>query len=198
MEPRQVLDFLHRIEPLKTNTRHCYTAGGTHETVAAHTWRLATMAMLLRETFPDLDMNRVIDMCLAHDFGEAITGDIPTFVKTAANQTTEATAVNSLLAGLPAPTHARVLSLFDEMEEQATPEARLWRALDKLEAVIQHNESDIETWIPLEYELNQTYAAEEAACHPFLQALREQMRLDTLEKIRQAQSDKEATHEQLS
>ena len=45
------------------------------------------MAMLMTgiPEYRDLDMNRVIRMCLIHDLGESFTGDIPTFEKTDAD-----------------------------------------------------------------------------------------------------------------
>ena len=52
-----------------------------------------------------------------------------------------------------------------------------------MEVVLQHNEAPLETWIPLEYALNRTYGAENADPFSFLKALREQMRLDTEEKL---------------
>ncbi len=186
MQPKELLQFLARIETLKTNGRHSVTAGGVTETVAAHSWRLAVMALLLSDEFAVLDMDKVIRMCLVHDFGEAITGDIPAFEKTEANETTEDQAIETLLSNLPERERDHLAALFQEMDQQVTQEARLVKALDKLEAVIQHNESDIATWIPLEYELNLTYGQEQAEGFPYLQALREQMRRDTLDKIRAA------------
>ncbi len=188
MRPRELIDFLSRIEALKTNGRHSVTAGGVTETVAAHSWRLAVMALLIADEFPQMDMDKVMRMCLIHDFGEAVTGDIPAFDKTAANERTEERAVEALLATLPQSQCQRLATLFAEMDAQQTDEARLYKAIDKLEAVIQHNESDIGTWIPLEYELNLTYGEEQAAQFPFLKALREQLRRDTEEKIRVEQT----------
>ena len=49
MEARALLDALHVAERLKDETRHCYTSGGRHESVAEHSWRIALMADLLRE-----------------------------------------------------------------------------------------------------------------------------------------------------
>ena len=189
MEPKEFLDFLGAVEPLKTNTRHCYTAGGTHETVAAHSWRLGVMALLLREEYPDLDMNRVVDMCLIHDFGEAVTGDIPSFDKTKQNEQAEEQALSQLRARLPEPQRNRLAALYREMDAQQTREARLYKALDKLEAVISHNESPLSTWIPLEYQMNLTYGQENAAEFPFLSRLREQMRQDTENKINMAKEN---------
>ena len=183
------MDFLGVLETLKTNARHCMTKGGAPETVAAHSWRLSVMAMLVSPEIGGIDRDRLIRMCLVHDFGEALTGDIPSFLKTDANERTEDDAVALLLSKLPEPQRGELKELFEEMQAQKTREARAYKALDKLEAVIQHNESDIQTWIPLEYTLNLDYGAENAAEFPFLQALRELMREDTQHKIQQAEEN---------
>ena len=186
MQQRELLDFLRRLECLKTNGRHSTTVGGVTETVAAHSWRLAVLSLLIAPEFPEVDGNKLIRMCLIHDFGEAITGDIPSFLKTKDHEETEGSAVKALLSTLPEPQHGELSELFAEMDAQETAEARLYKALDKLEAVIQHNESDICTWLPLEYELQQTYAQENAAEFPYLKELRALMLKDTLKKIEDA------------
>lgn len=188
METRQFLDFLGKIEKLKSNTRHCYTADGVHEVVAAHTWRIATMAMLLEKEFPKINMDKVIRMCLIHDWGEAITGDIPSFDKTEENEEVERQAVDNLIRMLPEDSYEELSALFAEMDALETKEARFYKALDKLEAVISHNESDISTWIPLEYELQMVAATEEIKGFPFLEELRERMKEDTKEKIRKSKA----------
>lgn len=183
MEPLQLLDFMKKIEKLKCNTRHSWTSDGTHETVAAHSWRLSVFAMLIKDEIPDVDVDKVIRMCLIHDFGEAVTGDIPSFEKTEEDERQEEKALGELLSELPENLKNEFSELLNEMGRLETKEAKLYKALDKLEAVIQHNESDISTWIPLEYELNQTYGTENAQEFPFLKKLREQLRLDTVNKI---------------
>ena len=75
-------------------------------------------------------------------------------------------------------------ALYAEMAERKTVEARLFKAIDGLEAVLQHNESDIASWLPLEYELNQTYAADKAAFSPYLMEVRALLKEDTLKKIK--------------
>ncbi len=190
MKQRELLDFLSALECLKTNGRHSVTCGGVTETVAAHSWRLCVMALLLLPEFPDIDGDKLIKMCLIHDFGEAITGDIPSFLKTDENESTEVDAVGSLVDTLPEPQRGMLHALFSEMDAMQTREARLYKVLDKMEAVIQHNESDISTWIPLEYELNLTYAVDNAAEFPYLKELRALMAEDTKQKIEKAKENK--------
>ena len=157
MEPNKLLDILHTAERLKDTLRHCDTSKGRRESVAEHSWRLALMAFFLRDEFPDTDMDRVIRMCLIHDLGECFTGDIPSFLKTDADTEKE----DSLL--------------------------ELYKALDKLEAVIQHNEAPIATWLPREYDLNLIYANENVAFSPYLTELRAAIRRDTEEKIQRGE-----------
>lgn len=189
MTPRELLDFLSAVEPLKSIPRHNTTRAGVPESVAAHSWRLALFALLLAPEFPTLDMARVLRMCVIHDIGEAVTGDIPSFLKTKAEENVEDHAVASLLSLLPAPQKDTLTALFSEMEGRETREARLYKALDRLEAVISHNESDISTWLPLEYDLQRTYAVSDAAEFPFLARLRAEMLSDTERKIGDAQKD---------
>ena len=74
MEVTLLLRQLHLFERLKDATRHCHTSGMRHESVAEHSWRLCLFAYFLKDEFPDLDMDRVIRMCLIHDLGECFTG----------------------------------------------------------------------------------------------------------------------------
>lgn len=183
MDIRSYLDFLKIAEQLKCNTRHSYTSSGRQESVAEHSWRLALMAYLVRDEFPQADIGRVILMCLFHDMGEAVTGDIPAFEKTDAHRTVEADAVEGLLNRLPAPYREELGGLFAEMEAQETIEARLYRALDKLEALIQHNEADISTWLSLEYDLQMTYGEQECSFDGYINRLRKAVREDSRRKI---------------
>lgn len=183
MEIRAFLDFLNIAEKLKCNTRHSYTSSGRHESVAEHSWRLALMAYLVKDEFPETDMDKVIRMCLFHDIGEAVTGDIPAFEKTSQDESAEETAVSQVLERLPAPYRGELEELFCEMEERQTPEAKLYKALDKLEALIQHNEADLSTWLPLEYDFQMTYGTEECGFSDYIRRLRDLVREDSRKKI---------------
>lgn len=184
MRPERLFEILAVAERLKCNTRHSWTSTGRRESVAEHSWRLALMALLVADEFPDVDCGRVVRMCLVHDLGEAFTGDIPAFEKRRQDETHEAALLARWVETLPEPLRAEWRSLYAEMEALATPEARLYKALDKLEAVIQHNEADIATWLPLEYDLQQTYGTSECAFSDFTRELRAAVLEDSLDKIR--------------
>ena len=145
------------------------------------------MASLLRHEFPDLDMDKVVNMCLIHDLGECFTGDIPTFVKTDADRAAEDALLDQWVKSLPDELSADIAALYDEMNAQETAEAKMYKALDKLEALIQHNESPLSTWSENEYELNKTYAFDTVSFSDWLTELRKAILEDTVAKIEKEQ-----------
>lgn len=183
MEPTTYLQMLHIAERLKDTTRHCDTSGGRKESVGEHSWRLTLMAFWLQDEFPELDIHKVMKMCLIHDLGECFTGDIPVFLKTEADTAKEDALLDSWVASLPDPIRTEMQTLYREMNALQTPEAKLYKALDGLEALIQHNEADISTWEPNEYDLQLTYALDRVQFSPYLTRLREQIRQDSIRKI---------------
>ena len=76
------------------------------------------------------------------------------------------------------------------MDERKTLESRIYKALDNLEALIQHNESDISTWIPLEYDLQMTYGNDKVQFSEYLRSLRDEIRNDSIAKIQEAENSK--------
>lgn len=183
MNPREFLEILHVAERLKDTPRHCTTSNRRRESVAEHSWRISLMAFLLKHEFSDADMDKVVEMCLIHDLGECFTGDIPTFIKTDQDRETEDSLLARWVASLPEEISQELAALYREMDAQETKEAKIYKALDKLEAVIQHNESPIDTWADHEYELNKTYAFDTVAFSDWLTDLRKEILNDTLEKI---------------
>ena len=183
MEPKMLLSILHQAEKLKCTTRHADTSTGRRESVADHSWRLSLMAMLVSDAFPRLDMDRVIRMCLIHDLGEAFTGDIPAFRKTAEDEREEERRLHDWIETLPQPYAGEMLALYGEMAALQTTEAKIYKAIDNMEAVIQHNESPLESWLPEEYPLNLTYGTDKAAFSAYLTALRAAVREVTERKI---------------
>ena len=183
MEPEKLIETLAVAERLKDATRHCYTSRGRRESVAEHSWRITLMAYFVSDEFPDADLLKIMKMCLIHDLGEAFTGDIPAFEKTDKDSEKEADVLGEWVKTLPEPFDKEMAELYQEMEAQQTLESRIYKALDKLEALIQHNESDIKTWIPLEYDLQMTYGDEQVKFSDYLTELRDQVREDSVRKI---------------
>lgn len=144
---------------------------------------MTLMAFFLKEEFPEADMDKVIKMCIIHDLGEAFTGDIPTFEKTQEHEKTEEELLDAWVNTLPESIRAEMTALYAEMEKRETLEAKIYKAIDGLEALIQHNISDLSTWVPKEYELNKTYADDKVEFSEYLKELREEIRKDTLEKL---------------
>ena len=196
MEIGALLQALHVAEQLKNNTRHSWTSDGRHESVAEHSWRVTLMAYFVKDEYPDLDMNRVLLMCLIHDLGEAFTGDIPAFVKTEADEERESALLSQWVSSLPEPFREEMDELYREMDAQETAEARLYKALDRMETIIQHNEAPISTWLPLEYEKNLVYGKEQCAFSPYTSALQERVKNDCQEKIRREGSGEPAENQE--
>ena len=185
MTPEEMLLILMRAGKLKTTYRHCFTDNDRRESVADHSWRIALMAMMLsgEEEFQRVDMDRVIRMCLIHDLGESFTGDIPTFQKSEKDVDVEDELFGQWIDSFPETQRNMWKVLLSEMNALETTEAKTYKALDKLEAVISHNESDIKTWLPLEYDLQLTYGAENVQFSEYLKALKSAVDKWTKEKI---------------
>ena len=183
MNPTELIKILNVAEKLKCNTRHCYTSSGRHESVAEHCWRTALMAMLLEKEFPQADMNKVIKMILIHDLGEAFTGDIPCFEKSSNDEKKESRVLDDWVQTFPEPERTQWLELYAEMNALKTQEAKIYKALDKMEAVIQHDESDLSTWLPLEYELQFKYGTENVQFSEYMKNLKAEIDKITQNKI---------------
>ena len=183
MQARKLIDTLILAEKLKDTMRHCYTTNGRRESVAEHCWLASLMAYFMKDEFPDVDMDKVIRMILIHDLGECFTGDVPVFNKTEAHEQKEKELLYSWVKTLPEDFSKEMMALYEEMEKLETVEARIFKAIDGMEAVVQHNISDISTWLPNEYELNQTYAMDRVGFSQYLKEVREELRKDTVKKI---------------
>lgn len=183
MKSEKLLEVMHTAEKLKDTMRHCYTSAGRRESVGEHSWRLALLAYFVTDEFDGIDTEKLLKMCIIHDLGEIFTGDVPVFNKTKSNEETEENLLFKWVKTLDEPFRTEMLCLYKEMEELKTTEARVYKALDGIEALIQHNESDIKTWLELEYNLQLTYADDKVAFSDYLKELREIVRQESIRKI---------------
>ena len=182
-----VLDFLRAAEALKTTVRSGWTSAGERESVAEHTWRLCLMALVLHPEFPDVDFARLVRICIVHDLGEAIGGDIPAPEQAAlpaGKAADERRDLLRLLESLPATRRDEIVALWDEYEAAATPEARLAKALDKLETILQHNQG--RNPADFDYRFNIGYGRRYTADHPLIVELRAILDAETERRAREA------------
>jgi putative hydrolases of HD superfamily len=181
-----VLAFLRAAERLKTVTRSGWTSTGEAESVAEHTWRLCLMAMVLYGRAEDIDLARLLKMCLIHDLGEAIGGDVPAPAQVAdrpkAGQ--ERADLLSLVEPLPAAVQREILELWDEYEAASSPEAKLAKGLDKLETILQHTQGRNPD--DFDYAFNLDYGQRYTAADPMLAALRSRLDEVTAQRARDA------------
>ncbi|HAJ37693.1 MAG TPA: phosphohydrolase [Chloroflexi bacterium] len=178
----QILDFLRVAEQLKSTLRSGYTAQGRPESTAEHTWRLCLMAMLFEDAYPDIDHHRLLKLCVIHDLGEALHGDIPAIHQDPAvdKAIEERRYFLQLLAPLPADKQRDLLALWDEYHAAETLEARLAKAFDKLETVLQHTQGRNPP--DFDYAFNLGYARQYTDFDPLTQALRAQIDAVTMQK----------------
>lgn len=179
-----ILDFLRRAERLKSVTRTAFTSEGRRESVAAHTWQLCLMALLVEGRFPEVDFARLVKMCIVHDLGESLGGDVPAPEQVAAAANGERPKAEAerrdlleLLEPLPETLRAEILDLWDDYEAAATPEARLAKALDKLETILQHTQGDNPP--DFDYRFNLGYGREYTDGDPLIVALRRVLDAET-------------------
>lgn len=180
-----ILTFLQAAERLKTVTRSGWTSTGQPESVAEHTWRLCLMAMLLYGSSPGVDLARLLRMCLIHDLGEAIRGDVPApaQVATGGKADQERTDLLELTASLPAALRHDILQLWDEYESAGSPEAKIAKGLDKLETILQHNQG--KNPADFDYTFNLGYGQRYTAADPVLAALRALLDEETARRARE-------------
>ncbi|MBC7842247.1 MAG: HD domain-containing protein [Gemmatimonadaceae bacterium] len=184
------LEFLRATERLKTTYRSGFTSDGRHESVAEHTWRICMMAVVLSPQFPDVDFARLVRICIVHDLGEVIGGDVPApeQARRLAEDPSSTKAANerrdllTVLAPLDVAMRDEIVSLWDEYEAAATPEARLAKALDKLETILQHTQGDNPE--DFDYRFNLGYGREYTAGHPVIVELRAVLDADTERRAR--------------
>lgn len=167
-----VLRFLRSAERLKTVTRSGRTSAGLPESVAEHTWRLALMAMVLYGRTADVDLARLLKMCLVHDLGEAIGGDVPAPAQVAApgKAGRERADLLLLVAPLPEDVGREIVALWDEYEAADSRKARIAKGLDKLETILQHTQGDNPA--DFDYGFNLGYGRRYTGADPVLRALR--------------------------
>lgn len=177
------LAFIQAAEQLKSVLRCAYTASGRQESTPEHSWRLCLLAMVFQDGLGPLDFERLLKMCVIHDLGEALHGDVPAVAQSADSNKSESERQDliTLMAPLPAQLQSEFLALWDDYDQAASPEARVVKALDKLETIIQHNQGHNPP--DFDYAFNLTYGQHYTAATPLLARLRQLVDAQTRQRL---------------
>ena len=148
------------------------TGSGKPESTAEHSWRLCLLVTMFERELEGIDTHRLLKLCVIHDLGEAISGDVPAIHQTVEDDKSgrERRDLIELCAPLPGDLQAEMLALWDEYDAAATGEAILAKGFDKIETMLQHaagrNAPDFD------YGFNLDYGTAQTGRHPLLRELR--------------------------
>ena len=173
------LTFLREAERLKSVLRSAYTTTGAQESTAAHSWRLCLMAMVFESEFAALNMGKLLKLCVLHDLGEALHGDVPAILQhqNPNKSAIERADLQTLMQTLPPPLFAEFMGLWEEYENASSAEARIVKGLDKLETILQHNQGINPP--DFDYASNLGYGQKYMDAHPLLLQIRALLDADT-------------------
>lgn len=167
-----IIAFLQAAEKLKDTLRSGCTSGGRPESTAEHSWRLSLMALMFEKELAGCDMLKLVKLCIVHDLGEAISGDVPATDQSPddGKAARERADMETLAASLPDDLRRDLMALWDEYDGAATPEAILAKGFDKLETMLQHaigqNRADFD------YAFNLGYGVTQTERHPLTRQIR--------------------------
>jgi putative hydrolase of HD superfamily len=186
------LDFLREAERLKSVLRSAHTSTGRAESTAEHSWRLCLMAMAFERELAGLNMLKLLKLCVIHDLGEAIGGDIPAIHKAQHpdKSAQEKRDLQQLTRSLDASGQAAILALWQEYEDAISPEAQAVKALDKLETILQHNQGRNPP--DFDYGFNLGYGKRYTDAAPLFAQLRELVDADTRQRMEKADTHTKA------
>jgi len=142
-DAKKIIDFVAYAEKLKCEIRHASRSDNQRESVAEHCWRLSLMLMLV---FPHLkikvDLLKTLKMAIIHDLVEIESRDVP-LLKHINNQAAKRAKSSkekramSKIRKMLGRDGKEISALWLEHEELKTNEAKVLKALDRLEGELQ-------------------------------------------------------------
>lgn len=147
---KKQLEFSLEIDKEKNIFRQTHLSGhGRNENDAEHAWHMAIMAFLLKEyANEEVDISKVMLMCLIHDIVEIDAGDTYAYdeVNLKTQKEREDKAKERIFSMLPDDQKDILISLFDEFEKGKTPEAKFAKAMDNLQPLLLNNSNNGGDW----------------------------------------------------
>ncbi|SEQ38858.1 putative hydrolases of HD superfamily [Lachnospiraceae bacterium RM5] len=158
---KKQLDFILEIDKEKNITRQTHLSGySRRENDAEHAWHMAIMAYLLEEYSNEkIDIARVMIMCLIHDIVEIDAGDTYAYDTEAlkTRKVREDAAKERIYSILPPDQKEKLIAIFDEFEDNETPEAKFAHAMDNLQPLLLNDSNDGRDWLEHEVTRKQVY-----------------------------------------
>ena len=154
-----------KIDKEKNITRQTHLSGhGRNENDAEHAWHMAIMAYLLREyANENIDIGRVMLMCLIHDVVEIDAGDTYAYDEKglSTQKEREDAAKERIYSLLPEDQKKELIALFDEFEAYETPESKFAHTMDNLQPLMLNHSNDGNDWKEHQVNESQVYARQE-------------------------------------
>ncbi len=147
---KKQLEFVLEIDKEKNIFRQTHLSNhGRKENDAEHAWHMAIMTYLLQEYSNEpIDLAKTMLMCLIHDIVEIDAGDTYAYdtegLKTQKKR--EDAAKERIYSLLPEDQKDKLIALFDEFEENQTPEAKFAHAMDNLQPLLLNDSNDGGDW----------------------------------------------------
>ena len=144
------LAFALEIDKVKNIYRQTHLSGnGRNENDAEHSWHMAIMAYLLREyANEEVDIAKVMLMCLTHDIVEIDAGDTFAYdeVGLQTQKSREEEAKQRIFSILPEEQAEELMALFEEFEACETPESKFAHAMDNMQPLMLNNSNNGGDW----------------------------------------------------
>ncbi len=147
---KKQMDFALEIDKEKNIFRQTHLSGhGRNENDAEHAWHMSIMAYLLKEyANEEVDIARVMIMCLIHDIVEIDAGDTYAYdeegLKT--QKAREDAAKERIFSLLPADQKEELIAIFDEFEACETPESKFAHSMDNIQPLMLNNSNNGADW----------------------------------------------------
>ena len=158
---KKQLDFSLEIDKVKNILRQTHLSNhGRRENDAEHSWHMAIMAYLLKEyANEDVDIAKVMLMCLIHDIVEIDAGDTYAYdeVNLQTQKEREDAAKERIFSILPTEQKEELIALFDEFEAYETPESKFAHAMDNLQPLMLNNSNGGSDWQEHQVSAEQVY-----------------------------------------
>lgn len=155
------LAFVLEIDQVKNVFRQTHLSkNGRNENDAEHSWHMAVMAYLLREyANEEVDIAKVMLMCLIHDIVEIDAGDTYAYdtVGIQTQKAREDAAKERIFSLLPQEQKEELIALFDEFEAYETAESKFAHVMDNLQPLLLNHSNDGGDWRAHQVTAKQVY-----------------------------------------